>query len=225
MTSSNAGKSDEILCLKGGSVSYGRFPVLWVEEFCLRAGEVAIIRGDNGTGKTSLLRAIVGLRACYGGEIRYCNEDVRSVPSHKRVMAGIRLIPQGRSVFSRLSVEQHRTLASAFLAGEKDTRHCTRRDSSRQANSLSCGEARAMLFEVLCMGQAKLLLLDEPFAGLDDRNLDSVRSTIEDLLARRVTCLFVDHTGIARELYSHASDWITKVASNENVPYSLVKGI
>ncbi len=150
---------------------YGRLTVLNRLSLSVAAGERLAIIGRNGVGKTTALRAVMGLVALSAGRVVFDGQDLAGMPTHRRAALGLGLVPQTRDVFASLSVEEN------LLAGAKrrprsalDEAYALfprlaqrRRHSGAQ---LSGGEQQMLSVARALLGQPRLLLLDEPLEGL-----------------------------------------------------------
>src|SRR5262245_13301608 len=96
-----------VLAAEGMRASIGKIAVLQGVNLRLEKGETVALLGRNGAGKTSTLRAILGLLKCTAGKVSYLGEDLANVPAHQLASKGIGYVPQGRGLFPRLSVEEN----------------------------------------------------------------------------------------------------------------------
>src|SRR5262245_51245717 len=109
--------NDPLLEARGLHAAYGRAQVLHGVDLQVRRGEVVALLGRNGMGKTTLVRALMGIIAPSAGELRFDGEPIRGWPAHRTARRGIALVPEGRQVFANLSVQEH---LSAFTRGGAD---------------------------------------------------------------------------------------------------------
>ncbi|MFG1360580.1 ABC transporter ATP-binding protein [Xanthobacter pseudotagetidis] len=182
--------------------AYGRVEVL--HEVCLTVeqGEIVTLLGANGAGKTTLLRAISGICPLTGGEIRFEGERLDRVPAHRRVERGIAQVPEGRQIFTALSVADNLRLGAWRRADGAGTAQdlervyqmfpvlAERRGSV--AGGLSGGQQQMLAIGRALMGRPRLLLMDEPSMGLAPLLIDQVMATIVELKASGLTILLVE---------------------------------
>ncbi|MTJ81358.1 MAG: ABC transporter ATP-binding protein [Telmatospirillum sp.] len=183
-------------------VSYGRVPALHGVSLRLRSGEVVAVVGGNGNGKSTTLRAVAGLNPLDAGSILFKGERLDTKPAHRRVHDGIVLVPEGRRLFPRLSVEQN-LLLGAFSV--KD-RHRTARtletvfetfpilaERRRQsAGTLSGGEQQMLAIGRGLMAEPDLLMLDEPTWGVAPRLVTRILDTVREISRRGISILLVE---------------------------------
>ena len=110
-----------MLSVEGVDLYYGASHALRRVSLSAKKGEVTCILGRNGVGKTSLLRAIVGLNPIRSGHIRWEDRELTDLPPHERARAGLAMVPQGREIFPRLSVMEN--LATGFATLPRNLRH------------------------------------------------------------------------------------------------------
>jgi len=157
-------------------VHYGAIHALRGISFEVREGEIVTLIGANGAGKTTTLRAISGLLKPSGGSIFYREEPIAGVKPHKLVERGLSHAPEGRGIFSNLTLRENLQLG-AFLRRDQDgiekdmqrgfTLFPILRERERQmAGTLSGGEQQMLSIARALMARPKLLLLDEPSLGL-----------------------------------------------------------
>ena len=167
--------------------------------FSLDKGETLALVGANGAGKTTLLRTLAGAHRVANGRIEFAGADVTSLPSHERAAAGIALVPEGRRLFARMSVEENLLLArAAGRAGAWSVEtvfqafpNLQARRGSR-AGSLSGGEQQATAIGRALMTNPDLLLLDEVSLGLAPLVVDQVYKQLKTLMTSGVTIVLVE---------------------------------
>lgn len=171
------------------------------------AGEIVGLLGPNGAGKTTTFNMVVGVVRPDGGEVKYLDQAVTSLAMHERARLGIGYLTQEPSVFRKLTVEQNilailetckmsrneRRTRLAYLLEELDL---TKVAKSR-AYTLSGGEKRRLEITRALVTTPKLLLLDEPFSGIDPITVFEVQKIIRRLKERGLGVLITDHN--ARE--------------------------
>lgn len=183
--------ADYILETKGLNVGYGPIHVIYDLDFKAPAGEVTVIVGPNGVGKTSLMKAIMGMITMYSGQVFFEGEDITSVPPHQRTMLGIGYMPQTGNIFSKLSVDDNLKMASYIMA-DKDL-VAEKREMvmnlfprlkgylKRDAGTLSGGERQMLAESMVLMRDPKVMLVDEPTAGLMPKLVTDVLKKLEEM--------------------------------------------
>ncbi|TIX86605.1 ABC transporter ATP-binding protein [Rhizobium sp. P44RR-XXIV] len=188
-----------ILSIRNLDVRHGLLQAVRDVSFNLAKGEVLALVGANGAGKTTLLRSIAGAHLPAGGQIMLDGEDVTAVPSHKRIARGIALVPEGRRLFSQMTVEENLLLGkSAGRKGEwtverifdafpnlKPRRHA-------KTGHLSGGEQQATAIGRALMSNPDILLLDEVSLGLSPLVVDRVYQQLQSLLSSGTTIILVE---------------------------------
>ncbi|MGA2540445.1 MAG: LPS export ABC transporter ATP-binding protein [Verrucomicrobiota bacterium] len=169
----------------------------------VNAGEVVGLLGPNGAGKTTTFNIIVGLVKPDAGRVRFQGRDITRLPMHRRARLGIAYLTQEPSVFRKLTVEQNilailetcvmdrqeRALRLKYLLDELDLS----RLASSKAYTLSGGEKRRLEITRALVTSPKLLLLDEPFSGIDPIAVYEVQKIIRRLRERGLGILVTDH--------------------------------
>ena len=192
-----------MLKVSGLSVSYGGLHALADVSLEVGEGEFVTIVGPNGAGKTTLLKAIGGGVVPAGGRIEYRGENIAGRPSHARARLGIAHVPEGRKVFSSLSVLENlemgsyrsaaRPLRAEGLEGVYRLFPVLRERRTQLAGSLSGGEQQMLAIGRGLMARPDLLLLDEPSQGLGPRIVEIIFEAIAAIRrARRLTILLVE---------------------------------
>ncbi|MCI1709040.1 MAG: LPS export ABC transporter ATP-binding protein [Chiayiivirga sp.] len=170
----------------------------------LKEGEVAGLLGPNGAGKTTCFYMIVGLVPADGGAILLDGTDITTLPMHARARRGVGYLPQEPSVFRRLSVADN-VMAVLELREDLDARGRGKEleallDELQVAHvagqlgaSLSGGERRRVEIARALAGRPRLMLLDEPFAGVDPISVGEIQKIIRHLKQRGIGVLITDH--------------------------------
>jgi branched-chain amino acid transport system ATP-binding protein len=188
-----------ILSVRNLDVRHGLLHAVRGVSFDLAKGEVLALVGANGAGKTTLLRSIAGAHLPAAGQILLDGEDVTVVPSHKRIARGIALVPEGRRLFSQMTVEENLQLGtSAGRKGDwtierifdafpnlKPRRHA-------KTGHLSGGEQQATAIGRALMSNPDILLLDEVSLGLSPLVVDRVYEQLQGLLSSGTTIVLVE---------------------------------
>lgn len=183
-------------------VSYGGIQAVKGVSLEIGAGELVCLIGANGAGKTTTLRAICGLHGASSGSVRYDGADITNIASYRLVERGIALVPEGRGIFSRLSVLENLQMG-AYARRDKATvgtdldrmlalfpRLAERR--SQAAGTLSGGEQQMLAIGRALMSRPKLLLLDEPSMGLAPLLVAKIFATIREISAQGATIFLVE---------------------------------
>jgi urea transport system ATP-binding protein len=157
-----------------------------------KAGAVTAVLGRNGVGKTSLLRAIIGQEPVRGGHIRWDGADITKLPTHQRTRRGIAICPQGREIFSLLTVEENlQTGFSVLPRGERKIPEeifelfpVLKDMMKRRGGDLSGGQQQQLAIARALVLKPKLLLLDEPTEGIQPSIIKDIERVIALLAAR-----------------------------------------
>jgi branched-chain amino acid transport system ATP-binding protein len=196
-----------MLQLENVNVFYGGIHALRNLSIAVNAGEVVTLIGANGAGKSTTLRAITGLLAPKSGRVVFEGEDITSVPAHRRVARGISMAPEGRGIFSNLTVRENLEMG-AYLkhdaAGiERDLDYGftlfprLKERITQSAGTLSGGEQQMLAIARALMSRPKLLLLDEPSLGLAPLVCHTIFATIDAIKAAGTTLLVVEQNASA----------------------------
>jgi branched-chain amino acid transport system ATP-binding protein len=191
-----------VLSVAGLRVAYGGINAVRGIDFCVYAGEMVSLIGANGAGKTTTLKALTGLVRPVAGRVLYNGADITALPSHRLVALGIALVPEGRGVFPRLTVEENIAMGAYCRANKREVeadrahvfalfpRLAERRNQA--AGTLSGGEQQMLAIGRAIMSRPRLLLLDEPSMGLAPLMVQKIFATIHDIAATGVTTLLVE---------------------------------
>jgi urea transport system ATP-binding protein len=198
-----------MLAVERLDVAYGGSQVLWGVDLAVGAGQVVCLMGRNGVGKTTLLKAVMGLLPARGGTVTFDGADVTRWPADRRVRAGIGYVPQGREIFPHLSVEQNLRVAQLGCGRGRamddvlELFPALRRLLARKGGVLSGGEQQMVAIARALLTRPKLLILDEPTEGIQP----SIILEIEDAIRRIKTEL-----GLAVLLVEQYLDFAERLA-------------
>ncbi|MBX5471105.1 MAG: ABC transporter ATP-binding protein [Acetobacteraceae bacterium] len=189
----------EIRDLEAG---YGRIRVLNGVSLRIAEGECLGILGHNGMGKTTLLRAIMGLLPATAGSIRFADAEITHWPAHLRARRGIGYVPQGRQIFPQLSVIENIRFGALAKGGAELDRILAEigeefpeltRLATRIGSTLSGGEQQLLAIARALAGRPKLLLLDEPTEGIQPSIVQAIMARLSELRrARGLAVLLVE---------------------------------
>jgi len=202
------------------AVAYGGIRAVKGISLRVEPGQIVALIGANGAGKTSTLKAIVGLVPAQSGDVVLFGESLRAVPTHRIVGRGVALVPEGRAIFGNLSVAENLELGAFLkrepkLRGERLARvlKLFPRLSERmaqEAGTLSGGEQQMLAMGRALMGDPKLLLLDEPSLGLAPKLVEQIFEAIVEVARGGLTILLVEqNTRLALETASRAYVLVT----------------
>lgn len=204
MTASETAVAARTLHMEGVTAGYLRHDVvLDGVSLAARPGLVTAVLGPNGSGKSTALRVLYGFLRPRQGRVLLDDRDITDVSVDRRLAEGIAFLPQGRSLFPQLTVEQNLQLAAWLLKGDKRAlaaavermleRYPTLAGLRRKpAGSLSGGQARLLEFGRTLIMDPAVLLIDEPSVGLAPNLVDQVYEEIDRLKRERRTILLVD---------------------------------
>ena len=186
------------LAIDGITAEIGKIPVLRGVSLKVAAGETVALLGRNGVGKTSTLRAILGLLKRTGGTAVYQGRNLDEIAPHRLAALGIGYVPQGRGMFPLLTVKENLTLG---LAGAPDPevladvfRRFPRLEErlSQAAGTLSGGEQQMLALARCLVMKPSLIMLDEPTEGIMPKLVTQVRHEIAEIAKRGISVLLVE---------------------------------
>jgi len=191
-----------LLEVSGLRVSYGGINAVKGIDLTVGAGELVTLIGANGAGKTTTLKALAGLLRPAAGRILYNGSDVTARPAFELVRQGLALVPEGRGVFGRLTVEENLAMGAYSrrdrpgIARDFDRVYALLprlAERRRQAGgTLSGGEQQMLAIGRALMSRPRMLLLDEPSMGLAPLMVHTIFETIRAVTAEGVTLLLVE---------------------------------
>lgn len=191
-----------MLNVRGISAQYGRACVLSDVRFDVQEREIVSVIGANGAGKSTLVKVISGMLRPTEGQIIFRGEDITSRPAHEIVLLGIVHIPEGRRLFSEMTVLENLLLGSTHAAARKHRKEglehvfslfpILRDRRSQQASTLSGGEQQMLAVARGLMSMPQLLILDEPSLGLAPRVVTEILNVIRSLNEGGLTVLLIE---------------------------------
>jgi branched-chain amino acid transport system ATP-binding protein len=197
-------------------VCYGSISALRGISFTIPQGSIVTLIGGNGAGKTTTLRTISGLLRAKAGTVNFLGEDITSLPAHKIVARGLSHVPEGRMVFSNLTVNENLSMG-AYLLSDKAVIAKNRdyvfsifprmKERLKQtAGTLSGGEQQMLAIGRALMGNPKFLMLDEPSLGIAPRLISTIFEKIVEInRTHGITILLVEqNANLALEVSQHA---------------------
>ena len=184
------------------SSGYGMVQILWNVSFKIKEKEIVSIIGPNGAGKTTLVKTIAGLLTAKTGTIRFNGETVEKLPPYEIVKRGITMVPEGREIFPRMTVEENIRLG-AYAIKEKgkvaESRErvyqifpVLKKKEKTLAQTLSGGEQQMLVIARSLMSNPQLLILDEPSLGLAPIIVEKVLDTLQTINEDGVAVLLVE---------------------------------
>jgi branched-chain amino acid transport system ATP-binding protein len=194
--------SAPILELKDLHIAYGQIKAVKGIDLALHAGELVSLIGANGAGKTTTLNAIAGTLPIESGDLIYDGARINALPAHQRVHRGLALVPEGRGIFTRLTVEENLRMG-AYIRSDKaqieaDMQRVfemlprVKERLPQVAGTLSGGEQQMLAIGRALLSKPKLLLLDEPSMGLAPLFVEKIFEVVQSIVREGVTVLLVE---------------------------------
>jgi branched-chain amino acid transport system ATP-binding protein len=193
--------SGELLRLDSIVVNYGGLRAVNGVDLSVKTGECVVLLGPNGAGKTSLVNTVVGIVTPARGEVFFHGQSLRKLRTEQRIAAGIALVPEGRRLFSTLTVEQNLLLAKsakrnkAFDAGLEQviaSFPVLGERLKQSARTLSGGEQQMLAIGRALLTAPDLLILDEPSIGLAPKVVHEVYERLDVIRSQGITLLIVE---------------------------------
>lgn len=202
MSAQPVSSGDPILSIEALHVAMGVQEILRGVDLAVAKGEIVAVLGANGVGKTTLMRAISGIYRVTSGQIRWQGEAITNLPSHAIVGKGLLQAPEGRQIFSGMSVRENlilgggphglaeldRILPLFPVLGER---------MGQMAGSLSGGEQQMLCIARALMHKPKMLLLDEPSLGLAPKLVKTIFDLVKAIRETGVSILIVEQNARA----------------------------
>lgn len=191
-----------MLEVKNLSVSYGAIEAVKDISFTVNTGEIVSLIGANGAGKTTTLHTITGLVPAKSGSVMYNGVDLLKTHNNKIVTLGMAHIPEGRHVFTRMSVEENLEMGAFSLKDQSDLKKDLdmvyglfprlKERRNQKAGTLSGGEQQMLAMGRALMSHPKTILMDEPSMGLSPKLVKEIFSIIRKLHEQGITILLVE---------------------------------
>jgi urea transport system ATP-binding protein len=191
---------------------YGGSHILRDVTFTVPVGELTVMLGRNGVGKTTLLRCIMGIVPIRTGSAVWKDKSLERLPPYSRVASGLGYVPQGRDIFPRLTVGENLLVGAASDRSVRgiskeiyDLFPILKEMKNRRAGDLSGGQQQQLAIGRALMGRPELLLLDEPTEGIQPSIIQEIGKTLRRLVEEfRMTILLVEqYYDFARHLADH----------------------
>jgi len=191
-----------LLKISGLKVAYGGIQAVKGIDLEVREGELVTLIGSNGAGKTTTMKAITGLLPAAEGSIEYLGHSIKGQGSWDLVKQGLAMVPEGRGVFTRMSIVENLKMGAHVRTDEKEIakdieqmfelfpRLYERKD--QLSGTMSGGEQQMLAMARALMSRPRVLLLDEPSMGLSPIMVDKIFVVVRDVSARGVTVLLVE---------------------------------
>jgi ABC-type branched-subunit amino acid transport system ATPase component len=215
----------DVLAVTGLTAGYGKVPIVSDVTFRVGLSKVVTIVGPNGAGKSTALKATFGLVNRFGGAIHLDGEAVTELPTHALAWAGMGYVPQVDNVFATMTVQENLSLGGLVQPSRAKKRDVERRNEvfdifpdlalarTKKAGQLSGGQRNMLGMARALMSEPKVMLLDEPTAGLSPANVDVVWSQIRRI-ADLGTSILVVEQNVARAL--RQADWVYVLVAGGN---------
>ncbi|MCC7227250.1 MAG: ABC transporter ATP-binding protein [Burkholderiaceae bacterium] len=194
--------NDTILKISNLKVAYGGIHAIKGIDMEIREGELVTLIGANGAGKTTTMKAITGLQGWVSGEAQYLGKSIKGVPSHELLKQGLAMVPEGRGVFSRMTIVENLQMGAysrndtAGIATDVERMFeifpRLKERAAQLAGTMSGGEQQMLAMARALMSKPRLLLLDEPSMGLSPIMVEKIFQVVRDISAQGVTVLLVE---------------------------------
>jgi branched-chain amino acid transport system ATP-binding protein len=230
-------RGDTLLDLNDLHVFYGNIEALKGVSLTVGRGEIVTLIGSNGAGKSTTLRAISGTHKPRSGSIKLAGREIQHLPAHEIVSLGIAHSPEGRKVFSRMSVFENLQMGAFSRQGQRidddvarvfDLFPRMKERRSQKAGTLSGGEQQMLAMGRALMARPSILLLDEPSMGLSPILTEQIFNIIREINEQGTTVLLVEQNALMALNAAHRgyviqtgkillADTAANLAANEQV--------
>jgi branched-chain amino acid transport system ATP-binding protein len=230
-------RGDTLLELDDLHVYYGNIEALKGVSLTVNRGEVVTLIGSNGAGKSTTLRAISGTHKPRTGTVKLAGQEIQHLPAHEIVTFGVAHSPEGRKVFSRMTVYENLQMGAFSRRGQKidddvarvfDLFPRLRERRSQKAGTMSGGEQQMLAMGRALMARPTILLLDEPSMGLSPILTEQIFKIISEINGQGTTVLLVEQNALMALNAAHRgyviqtgkiilADTAANLAANEQV--------
>jgi branched-chain amino acid transport system ATP-binding protein len=201
------------LTLENVHTFYGNIHALQGVSIEVNDGEIVTLIGANGAGKSTTLRTISGILQPREGEVRLDGERINAVPPHEIVTRGVCQVPEGRRIFSRMTVRENLEMGAFSRRDKANIKSDMDRvftlfprlqeRAAQKGGTLSGGEQQMLAIGRALMARPKILLLDEPSMGLAPILVETIFDTIQEINAQGVTVLLVEQNAVMALQIAH----------------------
>lgn len=191
--------AEPILSLSGVSADIDQYHILHGVDLAVPAGELTVLLGRNGAGKSTTLRTIMGLTTVTSGQVRFQGEDITGQATPRIARKGVAFVPENMGIFSLLTVRENMVLAA--IGGQMDEQRLDwifnlfpplKKFWHRPAGNLSGGQKQMLAIARAVIEPRSLLLVDEPTKGLAPAIINDLADAFEQLKAQQVSILLVE---------------------------------
>lgn len=190
------------LCTEGLVAGYERdLPIVRGVSLKVAPGELVAILGPNGAGKSTFVKAIAGTVPVFAGKVLLGGEDVTAMPLHRRIGAGLAFVPQTENIFATMTIAENLQLAADVLPKQQRGARLEKISSmfsdlasrpALRAGSLSGGQRQMLAIARALMVEPRVLILDEPSAGLSPKIVGTVFAMLREINKSGVTLILVE---------------------------------
>jgi branched-chain amino acid transport system ATP-binding protein len=208
--------TDAILSFEDVVAGYGQQTILHGLTFNVRRGAITTVIGPNGAGKSTAFKAVFGMLPVRSGRIVFNGREITNLPPRQLIAAGISYVPQGRNIFTELSVLHNLELGGvaapkgfdlgARMEAAMDRFPVLRRKARQQASTLSGGEQKMLEIARGLMLEPKLMLIDEPSIGLSPILVEDLFALLRDMRMRGISVLMIEQN--AKRALENSDDGI-----------------
>ncbi len=195
-----------MLSVQNLKAGYGDVPTVHNVSFEVEEGQIVAILGSNGSGKTTVLRAVTGTIKPMTGKVTFEGEDITGMPAYKLAAKGISMVPEGRHLFGGMTVEDN-LIMGAYLIRDKEKIKAKLQEiyelfprvqerSKQIANTLSGGEQQMVAIARGLMSHPKLLILDEPSLGIMPKLVAEIFEFIKNVAKTGITVVIVEQNAM-----------------------------